>query len=151
MSVNSTIGLLAVRKIASLLSAAGTPAPVERTDTTEYTEDRLPAYNVFRKKDGFTYKGDQRAASASFEVVVRAMVAAASETDEAIDPLVVWVWQKLMADEQLGNLVDDAKITSIEYQYVPKGSYDLLAADIMVDITVDVGRSDPTQNLTFLG
>ena len=50
MSVNPSIGLLAVRQVAALVGAAGSPAPVARTDQTEYTEDRLPAYNVFARR-----------------------------------------------------------------------------------------------------
>ena len=147
--MNPSVGLLAVRQIAALVGATGAPAPVYRTDLEEYTAERLPAYNVFRKKDGIAYKGDRRAANCDFEVIIRAMVAAESEADEAVDPLVVWAWQQVMADATLGGIVQDARLTGVEYQYVEKGSLDVLAADVTVAIVVDVSRSDPTQNLTY--
>jgi len=151
VSVNPSIGLLAVRQVAALVGAAGSPAPVARTDQTEYTEDRLPAYNVFRAKDHFAYKGARSAANAEFDVIIRAMVKATSESDEAADPLIVWAWQQVMTDCTLGRIVSEAKVTDVEYVYLSKGEYDVLAADITVSITVDVGRSDPTQNLTYGG
>jgi len=77
------------------------------------------------------------------------MVKATSESDEAADPLIVWAWQQVMTDCTLGRIVSEAKVTDVEYVYLNKGEYDVLAADITVSITVDVGRSDPTQNLTY--
>jgi hypothetical protein len=147
MSINPSIGLLAVRAIYALVTGTGSPAPAVRADTTEYTADRLPAYNVFRAKDRFEYVGDFRAASASFDVTIRAMVAATAQADEAVDPLVVWAWQKVMEDETLAGLVQDCRVTGVEYQYIEKGQYDQLAADVNVEITVDVSRSDPTQKI----
>lgn len=147
MSINPSVGLLAVRQVAALVGAEGSPAPVMRTDQTEYTEERLPAYNVFRAKDHFGYKG--KAAAAEFDVIIRAMVKATSESDEAADPLIVWAWQQVMTDCTLGRIVSEAKVTDVEYVYLNKGEYDVLAADITVTCTVDVGRSDPTQNLTY--
>jgi len=149
MSINPSVGLKALRALYALVTATGSPAPAIRTDTTEYTEERLPAYNVFRAKDKFSYEGAFRAAGATFDVTIRAMVKATAQADEVVDPLVVWAWQQVMADGTLGGIVQDAKITAVEYQYVTKGDYDQLAADITVEITVDVSRSDPTQNLTF--
>jgi hypothetical protein len=149
VSSGPSVGLLAVRAIYAAVTATGSPAPAERTDTTEYTAERLPAYNVFRKKDSPRYEGAQDSACLSFEVIIRAMVKATAQADEAVDPLVVWAWQQVMADPTLGSLVQDAKITDVEYNYVPKGDYDQLAADLTVEVTVDVSRSDPTQNKTY--
>lgn len=147
--MNPSIGLLAVRQIYALVTATGTPAPAERTDTTEYTAERLPAYNVFRKKDKPEYEGAHDSACMTFDVIIRCMVKATSLADEAVDPLMVWAWQKVMADPTLGSLVQDARIVDVEYQYIPKGEYDQLAADLTVEITVDVSRSDPTVNKTY--
>lgn len=149
MSISPSVGLKAVRALYLLVTGFGSPAPAVRSDTTEYTAERLPAYNVFRARDKFAYLGDFHAASGTFIVTIRAMVKATAQADEAVDPLIVFAWQKVMADESLGGLVESAKITGCEYQYVQKGEYDQLAADISVEIKVDVSRSDPTQNLTY--
>ncbi|WP_446744295.1 hypothetical protein [Silvibacterium acidisoli] len=150
MSIPTSVGQLAVRKIAEVIEATGV-ASVARTDTTEYTPERLPAINVFRQKDQFTRRGVAfDAAEATFHVTVRAMVKATSESDEAVDPLLVSAWQAIMADESLGSLVTDTEITGVEYTYVPKGEWDMLAADLTVAVTVQVGRTDPSQNKIYL-
>ena len=149
MSIGLSVGQQAVRNIAAAVAATGTPAPVERTDTTEYTAARLPAYNVFRKSDKIAFQGAHDSAECTFEVIVRAMVKAVSLGDEAVDPLVVWAWQTVMADRTLGGVVADAMITGIEYSYVAKGEYDQLAADITVEVKVDVDQADPTINKTY--
>lgn len=148
--IKPSVGLLAVRAISDLLVAIGSPAPVMRADTVEYTPERLPAYNVFRRKDRPEYDGDQRAATCKLDIVVRCMVSAVDDADEAVDPLIVWAWQQIMRDPTLGSLVLDATVTDVEYQYLEKSAYVQLAADLTIEVTVDVGRSDPTQNLTYL-
>jgi hypothetical protein len=150
MSIPASIGLLAVRRISTLVGGPGSPAPAYRSDMTEFTADRLPAYNVFREDDEFAYKGARDSAECNFVVIVRCMVKAVSECDEAVDPLMVFAWQAIMADTSLGALVSDVKITKAPYSYLPKGEYDQLAVDLRVEVSVDVSRSDPSVNMTFL-
>jgi hypothetical protein len=145
-----TVWTQAATAILALLNAAGCPATAYRArfETVGQTET---AYNLFPTK--IDVKQDNAGDSASIDATftVRAYVAATNDVDLAFDPLVVWAWKQIRKDPTLGQLVSDAYINNIEIGYLDKSASDQVCVDITVRVEVEVGRNDPSVNMTYLG
>jgi hypothetical protein len=145
-----TIWTQAATAYLASLNATGSPATAWRTRFESIPQSGA-ALNLFATKVDVKYQGANDSASVEARFTVRGYVSAASEVDLVADPLVVWAWKQLRADPTLGQLVSDARIENVEIGYIDKSSSDQICVDLTVCVEVEVGRDDPTINMTYFG
>lgn len=126
------------------LGAAGAPAPAYRSRTEAFTAQQMPAYNVYPLRGTPYDAADTTAATVQrFSFAVVGMVSAASEADVAMDPLMSWAWQKVLADPTLGGLVLMTELETYDWAF-PPGDTDLSTCMMTFSALLTVLRGDPT-------
>jgi hypothetical protein len=162
MAGQVTIWEQASQAILALLNAPG-PMAVAYRDRFEAVGQSEIAFNVFSTKIDIGYDCDQRAAHVEAIITVRLCVAGTAGDPDATppvpavpvstvaDPLVLYAWKVICADPTLGQLVTDTYPGEIETGFVDKSSSDQVCVDISFHVNVEVGRFDPSINMTFMG
>jgi hypothetical protein len=107
------------------------------------------AGNLYPTKIDCKYECAQDSVKIDATMVVRASIAAISEVDLAADPIVLWAWQRIRIDPTLGQLVEDVYVDNIEIGYVDKSASDQVCVDMTIRVEVEVGRNDPSLNMTY--
>ena len=142
-----TVWTQAVTAYLARLNAQGSPATVWRTRFEAISAAESPALNVYAAEVRVSYEAHDTA-SIEHETTVRGYVEATDEVDVAADPLIVWAWRCLGADPTFGGLVIDARVEKIQFGYLDKSESDKVCVDITICMNVEVGRGDPTINMT---
>lgn len=143
-----TIWTQAITVYLARLNATGSPASAWRTRFEAISDLEAPAFNAFAAEVRVSYEGAHDSASIEHETTLRGYVSATSEVDVAADPLIVWAWRQIGADPSMGGLVSDSRIEKIQFGYLDKSQSDKVCVDITVCLNVEVGRGDPTINMT---
>ena len=142
-SVRETI----IEQVITTLSA-GSPAPVSRSNTFQRTDANasLPAIVVYPESEKVTLRTSD-AEYCSFTIAVECQAKGAPPIDQALDPLLVWVSQRLKADQTLGGLV--SRIEEVETLWsIETGDEDVGAAKTTFEVQYLRQLSDPTVNLS---
>jgi hypothetical protein len=152
MAGKITIWEQASQAILALLNAPGSPAVAYR-DRFEAVSQSEIAFKVFSTKIDIGYDCDQRAAHVEAVITVRLCVSGAAKIpiSTVADPLVLWAWKQICLDPTLGQLVSDVYPGEIETGYVDKSASDQVCVDISFHVNVEVGRFDPSINMTYPG
>jgi hypothetical protein len=145
-----TLWTQAATAVLAALNAAGKPATFFRARFEAVSQTQAPAGNLFPTKIDCRYTEAARdSVSIDASMVVRCYVAATDQVDLAADPLVLWAWKQIRSDPTLGALVTDTYIDNIEIGYVDKASTDQVCVDLTIRVEVEVGRDDPSVNMTY--
>lgn len=146
----ATLWEQAAQAILALLNAPGSPAVAYR-DRFEAVGQSEIAFNLYNTKITPSYDCDQRAAHVDALLTLRLSVAGAAAVPigTVADPLVLYAWRVICLDPTLGQLVTDTYPGEIETGYVDKSSSDQVCVDISFHVNVEVGRFDPSINMTY--
>jgi hypothetical protein len=133
-----------IEAVVTALSAGTPPGQVGRTNTFQRNDadSSLPAILVYPEQEKVQRLGDSDACR-TLSIGVECQVKGAPPIDQALDPLLVWVCQKLLADDTLGGLVWRVQETGTMWQ-VETGDEDIASAKVTFDIQYATPRSDPT-------
>jgi len=131
-----------VAAIVSALGVSGAPGSVDQSRLEQYTDDQLPAFNVFPGKD------EKLVATSDDEgrkliVHVECLAAGATKADHAVDPLYVWAVQKIMADPTLGGLATFTCHEDDEWT-LAWSEKDIVALKVSFSVEYRTARTDPT-------
>jgi hypothetical protein len=148
MAGQVTIWTQAATAIMAALNAPGSPALAWRA-RFEAVGQSETAFNLFPTKIDCKYECAQDSVKIDATMTVRAYVEATSQVDLVADPLVLWTWKQIRRDPTLGQLVEDVYIDNIEIGYLDKSASDQVCVDITVRVEVEVGRNDPSVNMTY--
>ena len=143
-----TLWTQAATALLAALNAPGSPAITYRA-RYEAMAQAQTAFNLFPTKIAVKYDCANDSADVEGTFVIRAYTNATSQVDLAADPLVAWAWKQLRTDPTLGGIATDAYITEIEMGYVEKSSTDQICVDISSCVVMQVGRDDPTLNMSL--
>lgn len=143
-----TIWTQAATAILTALNATGAPATFSRA-RFEPVGNTETAGSLYPTKIDCKYECAQDSVKVDASMVVRVNVASNSEVDLTADPLVLWAWQRIRIDPTLGQLVEDVYIDNIEIGYVDKSASDQVCVDMTIRVEVEVGRNDPSINMTY--
>lgn len=109
-----TIGERCIKAIVTALDGAGKPADlaVHRFRSLPLHVDQLPALVVYALEQSAQRVGTRQGSVADKELVVGVECrVAADEPDVAIDPLLAWAIQSILADPKLGGVAMDVSET----------------------------------------
>jgi hypothetical protein len=143
-SVRETI----IEQVITTLSAGSPPAPVSRSNTFQRTDANasLPAIVVYPESEKVTLRTSD-AEYCSFSIAVECQAKGAPPIDQSLDPLLVWVSQRLKADQTLGGLV--SRVEEVETLWsIETGDEDAGAAKMTFEVQYLRQLSDPTVNLS---
>lgn len=138
----------AVTNLLAALNIGGQPCAPYRARFEAVSQSET-ALNVFPHKIDLKYDDARDSAKVGAEIIVRLYVGTTSEVDLALDPLILWAWRQVRADPTLGGVVTDAYVEGIEIGYLDKASSDQVCADMTIRVEVEVGRDDPSINMTY--
>jgi hypothetical protein len=146
--MRQTIWTQAATAIIATLNAPGAPAVFYRA-RFEAVGNTETAGNLYPTKIDCKYECAQDSVKIDATMVVRASIAATNQVDLAADPTVLWAWQRIRIDPTLGQLVEDVYVDNIEIGYVDKSASDQVCVDMTIRVEVEVGRNDPSLNMTY--
>ena len=130
--------------VMTALAAPGAPGVAYRTRTESFSTVEMPACNVYPLR-GAPYDADDTvetlAQRVPFAVVL--MASATSAVDVVLDPLFVWVCQRILADPTLGGLVLDTMLEGWDWSFPPADT-DLSSCMMTFTALLAVQRADPT-------
>lgn len=154
MAGTVTIWTQAATALMAALNAPGAPATFYRA-RFEAVGQKETAGNLFPTKIDFKYDCAQDSVKVDATMTIRADTAAASQVDLAVDPIVLWAIKQIRFDYTLAvwnggvPITEDVYVDNIEIGYVDKSASDQVCVDITVHVEVEVGRNDPSVNMTY--
>ncbi len=142
--MSQTLWTVAANALVAALESVGNPgAPVYRA-----RYDAIPqsasAYNLFPNTIEMQNDDSRAAMSVKATFMLRAYIGVLTGVDVAIDPYLAWAWQAITKDPTLGGVALDTRIQRIEYSYIGDTGADQVCADLTLEVTLSVSRSDPT-------
>lgn len=149
--MSQSIRSQAVAAVIAALSGGGSPATggVFRSRTEQFENSQTPAYNVWPVEERLTQDDtDNAALKVTLRLRVQCLVAAQQEVDVVADPLAVYAHQVVMADESLGQLVQDARLVETKWSIVT-GDTDVCSLDLDFEVEYQIFRADPTVNAFY--
>lgn len=133
------------------LSAGGGPAglTVHRERTRPIEIDSLPAIMIYADDEkpkpllGIVYKAPLTERQLAIGVQCRAQGSTGVSPDQALDPVMVWALQKILANEQFGGLANGVEEERTVWSS-REGDTPVAAATIHLTIKYRTSRLDPT-------
>ena len=137
--------------LVSRLSAGGGPAglTVHRERTRPIETDSLPAIMVYAEDEppkplaGQQYRAPLTERQLTVGVEMRAAGNSTTPTDAALDPLFVWFYQQIRADETFGGLANGVEEARTVWNS-KEGDLPLAACTVHFTIKYRTSRLDPT-------
>ena len=130
--------------VVTALTAPGAPAPAFRTRTESFSADQMPAFNVYPLRGSREVAEDTvETLGQRFSFAVVPLGTAPSSVDVVLDPLFVWVCQRLLADTTLGGLVLDTTLDAWDWTF-PAADSDISSCSMTFSALLAVKRADPT-------
>jgi hypothetical protein len=135
---------------AVVIALATDPSPATggtwRARTEQFTQDESPAFNVWPIDEKYSEDANDRDTLAvTLSLRVQCLVRSGAEVDLAAELLAVFAHQQIMADETLGGIVQDARLTGSKWT-IAEGGQDVVALDLDFDVMYQISRADPTVN-----
>jgi hypothetical protein len=146
--VNPSVALQIDNAIAALLTAAGSPAPLDRAATIEYVHENMPAFNLAEQKfDPVDHEStsDSIAGMSSWVVLCYASGSTDMSARAAVDPLLIYAWRQVQ-DQTLGGLCRQVRVKGYQCNYDRKSGLELIEVQISLEVDFDIVRGDPSQN-----
>jgi hypothetical protein len=130
--------------INTVLNSTGTPCTFFRSRQEEFQLGELPAGNMFPDTESYQIDGKERACVLT--VAIAGVVATAQDpVDDAADVLLIWIEQKLMADETLGGLAVWIEKKETQWFMEQKGA-EQCGAIVKFDVNYRTALTDSTAN-----
>lgn len=141
----------AVSAVMDALSGSDTPATggVFRASTDQFCAEQTPAYNVWPVAEKMAQDDtDHEATKVTLHLRVQCLVTGSSDIDLLAEPLAVYAHQKIMADESLGSLVQDARLVESKWTIVG-AQLDVMSLDLDFEVEYQIARANPTTNAFY--